>query len=327
MRLGSVMQRVLVWGLVGVALAPGAAAATGGAPRAFGAHGTSQVPASARSRAMRPDDDEEDDAHDARPARSLGGLLSRRSGLLGTVGMALAFYFLFMRGRGGFGSAGWGSYYLFWIVAPVLIAAVSSHPEVLLVVVVGLVARRWLPDPFLALRYGARIRSLQVDVASNPGNITARRALASLWLERRRPGRALPLVEQALIRDPTSPELLYLRGLSQLQLRQSAPAFDSLLAVVHQDPGFRYGEAYLRAGDALMALGRWDDAEEALDHYLKINSSSVEALCKRARVRKARKDDDGARQARLELREVWRALPSFQRRKQLGWYLRALVLG
>jgi hypothetical protein len=36
-------------------------------------------------------------------------------------------------------------------------------------------------------------------------------------------------------------------------------------------------------------------------------------------VREARKDDDGARQARRELREVWGTLPSFQRRKQLGW--------
>jgi len=96
---------------------------------------------------------------------------------------------------------------------------------------------------------------------------------------------------------------------------------------VHQDPGFRYGDGYLRAADALIALGRWDDAEDALDHYLKIMSSSIEAHYKRARIRRARKDDAGAGQARQELREVWRALPSYQRRKQLGWYLRALVAG
>ena len=92
------------------------------------------------------------------------------------------FYFLFLRGRGGVGSGigNWGSYYLFWFVAPLLIAAVSRHPAVLLVIVVGLVARRWLPDPFLALKYGARIRSLEVDVNTNPGNVTARRDLATI---------------------------------------------------------------------------------------------------------------------------------------------------
>jgi tetratricopeptide (TPR) repeat protein len=201
---------------------------------------------------------------------------------------------------------------------------VSSHPAVLLVIVVGLLARRWLPDPFLALKYAARIRSLEVDVHSNPGNVTARRDLATIWLERRRPRRALPLVEQALGRDPSSSELLYLQGVAQLQLGQHEQAVQSLVGVVHKDPSFRYGEAYLRAGDALAKLGRWDDAEEALEHYLKINGSSIEAHLKRIKVRKARKDEAGARQARQDLRDAWRSLPAYQRRHQLGWYLRAL---
>jgi hypothetical protein len=38
---------------------------------------------------------------------------------------------------------------------------------------------------------------------------------------------------------------------------------------------------------------------------------------------KARKDAGGARKARDDVRDVWRALPSFQRRKQLGWYVRS----
>ena len=280
--------------------------------------------AGARRRAARAAAEADDDAQ-ASP--SIGSLFSRRSGLFGTAIMAFAFYFVFMRGRGGGGAASWGSYYLFWIVAPVLVAAVSSHPAILLVVVVGLVARRWLPDPFLWLSIGGRIRALEADVAANPGNVTARRDLASLWLERRRPARAVPLLEQALVRDAASTELLFLRGCAELQLRQPARAVESLVSVVHQDPGFRYADGYLRAADALIALGRWDDAEDALDHYLKIMSSSIEAHYKRARIRRARKDDAGAGQARQELREVWRALPSYQRRKQLGWYLRALVAG
>jgi len=57
---------------------------------------------------------------------------------------------------------------------------------------------------------------------------------------------------------------------------------------------------------------------------VKINSSSVEGHAKRMRVCKARNDVEGTRKARADLRDVWRALPSYQRRKQLGWYLRAL---
>jgi tetratricopeptide (TPR) repeat protein len=334
------MRRVLVVGLLAFALRPVIASAQGAgeapAPGAADTPATDSTDseaaarAAARARALGlASNDDEDEGYRPRSGigGSIGSILGGRSGLFGLGIVAVAFYFLFMRGRGGGGSANWGSYYLFWIVAPAVLAAVSSHPEILIVVVVGLVARRWLPDPFLALRHGARIRTLEVDVSSNAGNITARRDLAALWLEKRRPRRALPLLEQALARDANAPELLFLRGRAQLALGQSEPALDSLLSVVHREPTFRYGEGYLRAADALIALGRWDDAEEALQHFLKINSSSVEGFYKRVRVCKARKDDAGARQARRDLRDAWRSLPSFQRRKQLGWYVRALVAG
>jgi tetratricopeptide (TPR) repeat protein len=250
------------------------------------------------------------------------------SGLLGTVVLALAFYMLMARGRGGGeGAANWGSYYLFWMVAPAVLAAVSRHPAALILLAVGVLARRWLPDPFLFLRYRGRIRSLEVDVGTNPGNVTARRQLAVIWLELRRPARAMPLLEQALSRDPGSNELLFFRGVAQLRLKQWEPALASFIAVVHQDASFRYGEAYLRAADALLALRRWEDAEDALDRHLQINHSSIEGLFKRVAICKARRDAPGLARARQELRDAWHTLPSFQRRNQLGWYLRSLVAG
>jgi tetratricopeptide (TPR) repeat protein len=257
----------------------------------------------------------------------LGSLLSGRSGLLGTAGLAFAFYLLFMRGRGGGGGAtsGWGSYYLFWIVAPALLAVVSSHPGFLIIIVVGLVARRWLPDPFLFLKHQGRVRSLQADIDANASNVTARRDLAKIWLEKHRPRRALPLLDQAIARDPDSIELLYLSGVANLLAGSHEKAVTALVTVVHREPNFLYGEAYLRVADALMVLGRWDDADDALERHAKINSSSLEGRLKRVRVCKARSDAEGMRKAQSDLREVWRALPSYQRRKQFGWYLRSLV--
>jgi tetratricopeptide (TPR) repeat protein len=284
------------------------------------------APAAASSPAARaPRETDEEDVASAGGSRWALGSLARRSGWLTPLLLGAAFYFLFMRGRGNGG--GWGSYYLFWIVAPAIIAAVSSHPAVLLVVAVGFLARRWLPDPFLFLRYQSRIASLQTEVSANPGNVTARRDLARIWLEKHRPRRALPLLAEALARDPEAKELLYLQGLAQLYAGEHAAAVETFIGLVHRDPSFRYGEAYLRAGDALIALERWDDADDALERFARINSSSIEGRYKRARVKGARKDADGRRDAVRDLREVWRALPSFQRRHQLGWYLRALVLG
>jgi tetratricopeptide (TPR) repeat protein len=258
------------------------------------------------------------------PGAALGlGSLGGRSGMLGTALLGAAFYFFFMRGRGSGGaSAGWGSYYLFWIVAPAVLAAVSSHPEFLVVIVIGLVARRWLPDPFLILKHRSRVRALQIDIDTNPSNVTARRDLAKIWLEKHRPKRALPLLEQAIARDPSSLELLYLSGLSHLLAGDNERAVEALVAVTHRQPNFQYGDAYLRAADALIALGRWDDADDALERYARINSSNIEGRVKRLRVCKARKDADGTRRAMADLRDVWRSLPSYQRRKQFGWYVR-----
>ena len=267
---------------------------------------------------------DEADGGDAMSPYGMRGVLSGGSGWLGTVVLLAVFYFIFVRGRGA--GASWGSYYLFWIGVPVVLALVSSHPAILIVVIVGLVARRWLPDPFLILKHRGRVRSLEVDVATNPGNVTARRDLAKIWLEKHRPWRALPLLAEAIARDPDSLELLYLSGVSNLLAGRHEQALSELLAVIHREPGFHYGEAYLRAADALIALERWDDADDALERFGKIDSSSVEGRYKRVRVCKARKDSAGTRRARDDLRDVWRTLPSFQRRKQFGWYVRSLFV-
>jgi len=136
--------------------------------------------------------------------------------------------------------------------------------------------------------------------------------------------RALPLLEQAIARDSQSIELLYLSGVADLLAGNHDKAVDALVTVTHREPSFQYGEAYLRAADALIALGRWDDADDALERYVKINSSSIEALYKRLRVCNARKEVDGEQKTKADLRDAWRTLPGCQRRKQLGWYLRSL---
>jgi hypothetical protein len=240
-----------------------------------------------------------------------------RSWLVGLLGIAALIYFL----RGGAG--GWGSYYLIWMVAPTLVAIVLSNPILLVVVLVGLVARRWLPDPYLVVKYAARIRSLDASVRANAENVTARRDLAVIWLAKRRPRKALPLVEQALGRDPDSTELRYLRGSCQLALGQWQAAVDSFIAVLEREPRFRYGDPYLRAADALLALERWPDAQDGLEQFLTINRSSLEPYLKLATARGRQGDATGARAALDTAKRTYHELPGFQRRRQLGWFLRA----
>ena len=56
--------------------------------------------------------------------------------------------------------------------------------------VVFFVLRPFIPDPFVLARTWGRIRALDAQIAANPANVTARRDLAVIWLERLRPRRA-----------------------------------------------------------------------------------------------------------------------------------------
>jgi Tfp pilus assembly protein PilF len=250
--------------------------------------------------------------------------LLMRGGTFGTLMLGVLFYMMFFRDRGSRSvGGGWGSYYLFWLVAPTVLAIATAHPFLLVLAVVGWLARRWLPDPYLFFKYGGRARQLAAEIAANPENITARRNLAMIWLEKRRPRRAEPHLERALARDPESIELLYLMGICQLGLKKYERAVDAFVRTVQKDPRHRYGDPYLRAADALMALRRWDDAEDAIEHFHEINESSVEAPYKLARVKAARGDREGARSALAAARQAYRGLPRYHRQKEFPWYVRS----
>jgi tetratricopeptide (TPR) repeat protein len=75
--------------------------------------------------------------------------------------------------------------------------------------------------------------------------------------------------------------------------------------------------------DALAGVARYDEAIEAYERYLRINTSSVEGYCKLAAAHARSKDPQAAQRARREALDTYRALPRYQRRKQLVWWLRA----
>jgi tetratricopeptide (TPR) repeat protein len=196
------------------------------------------------------------------------------------------------------------SYYLLYLVVPAVVGAAS---------------RRW----YVYLRSAGRVRNLRMQVELNAANAVARAQLAEIWLERRRPARAVPLLEQALERDPESAELHYLLGLAHLRAGHAEPALEPLSDALARDDKVRYGAAYLAIGDALVAVKRLDKACEAYQRYVKINTSSIEGYCKLAATSERAKDNASAKKWRAEALETYRALPRFQRRKRLGWWVRA----
>ena len=181
--------------------------------------------------------------------------------------------------------------------------------------------RRWLPNPYLFLKHVRRVRRLKGEIAANPDNATARRDLAKVWLEKRRPRRAIPLLEEALRRDRDSLELRFLLGRALCAAGRPEAALAPLIEVAARDERFAYGEPFLVAGRALCKLRRDREAEDAFERYLQINSSSVEGRVRLARVRRELGDKPGARAALDEARRTYHDLPRFRRRPELAWHL------
>ena len=66
---------------------------------------------------------------------------------------------------------------------------------------------------------------------------------------------------------PEDAELLYLSGLALLRAGQHEAALERLVRAVDKDPQLRHGHPYFVAGQALLALQRWDDAVDAFERF------------------------------------------------------------
>jgi len=233
-------------------------------------------------------------------------------------------------------------YYWTYYALTLFIAYAVRNPWVCGVVVAFVLLRPYLPDPVVLARTISRIGSLKTQVRLNAANVTARRDLGRAYLDLRWPRTALRYLDEARARDPDDAEIAYLRGLALLRVHQDEAALAALGEAVGIDPEkgepfsasssrrpgtsfSRYDEAYLAAALALERLERLPQAEEALAMSASCNSSLIEPRVRLSRVRRARGDAAGAREALRDARRTFAELPPFMRRKQLGWGIRSYL--
>src|SRR5205823_3037092 len=106
--------------------------------------------------------------------------------------------------------------------------------------------------------------TLAVRVAGHPADLLARRDLARLCLtQRRRPARAVRLLEEAIAKGLADPEAYYLLGLARLRAGAPADALAPIVKSVTTTPRLLLGDPYFVAAEALAALGRHPEAEDA----------------------------------------------------------------
>lgn len=214
---------------------------------------------------------------------------------------------------------GYWTYYLGWFA----LAFALRHPWLALGALIFVGLRKILPDPFVLIRTSGRIGALRRQIASNPANVTARRDLAMILIERLRPRAAVVPLREALERDPKNAELCYLLGVALLRSGDAEGALEPLVRAVEIDARVRFGEPFLVAAQALERLGRFDEAEDALERYNDANTSSVEGQVRLARLLARKRDGEGARRALAAALDTWSQLPRYAKRRQAQWWFRA----
>jgi tetratricopeptide (TPR) repeat protein len=226
---------------------------------------------------------------------------------------------------------GYWTYYLLSI----MLAYATQNPGAAVLALVFWLCRGFLPDPVVWLRTMGRISKLRSEIDLNPSNMLATRDLARLYLERKRPKKAIELIEKTRQRMAESTrhpqgslddaELLFQLGIAKLDAGAPEAALEPLVGAVAISPEVGRGDPYMVAAEALMSLGRREEAEDSLERYLSANQSSVKAYVRLARVRTKRKDTGGSKDAIKQAKQTWGVLPSFKRRHEWPWYLAAVT--
>jgi len=214
---------------------------------------------------------------------------------------------------------GYLGYYFAWLALSYLI----RQPWLLAGLALLWLLRGVVPPPGALLGALSRAGRLREQVRHNRGNITARRDLATIYLELLRPRRAVALLEEGLSLAPDDAELSYLLGLALHRSGRHAEALPRLLAAIERDPRLRHGQPYFVAGGVLLALERWDDAADAFERHLDFNGSDVAAHTQLARAHAGLNDAAAARKWLQAAIETWHSLPGAMKRRQLGAYLKA----
>jgi tetratricopeptide (TPR) repeat protein len=213
---------------------------------------------------------------------------------------------------------GYLGYYFAWLAVSYLI----REPRLLLGLLVLWFVRGLLPPPGAIFGALGRAGRLREQVKVNRANITARRDLATIYLSLLRPRRAIPLLQEGLALAPEDAELMYLHGLALHRAGRHDEALVQLLAAIERDGRLRHGHPYFVAGEALLALKRWDDAADAFERFLDFNSSDVAAHTCLARAYAGGGDGVLARKWLRAGLSTWHGLPGAMKRRQFGAYLR-----
>ncbi|MGZ7440538.1 tetratricopeptide repeat protein [Paenibacillus sp. TH7-28] len=178
-----------------------------------------------------------------------------------------------------------------------------------------------ITKPFKRSRSISRLRQ---QLVLSPFDVSSKRELARLLLERKRYREAWDLLEDVKPSSETSAEFWSDLGAALLGLGRLEEGEEQMLRALSLNDRVKYGQPYLLLASAF----RDKDPQKALDYAAKfreIQSSSSEAYYLLAGLYQSLGRKEEARQAFNESIAVYRSLPKYKKRQERKWALRSLI--
>lgn len=198
---------------------------------------------------------------------------------------------------------------------------------IVLLLIVYFIDRRYvgvfpsISKPFKRSRSISRLRQ---QLSVNPFDVSSKRELARLLLERKKFREAYDLLQEAKSASETSAEFWDDLGTAALGLGRIEEGEEQILHALSLNDRVKYGQPYLHLASAF----REKDPQKALHYAAKfgeIQSSSSEAYYLLGSLYQSLGSKEEARQAFNESIAVYRSLPKYKKRQERQWALRSLL--
>jgi tetratricopeptide (TPR) repeat protein len=195
----------------------------------------------------------------------------------------------------------------------------------ILLVILYVLERRFvgfLPSVTRPIRIRRRLRKIRQELALNPHHNSLKSEAARILIELKRYGEAKRLLDEALRQVDDSADLRVDAALCRLKLGELAEGEAMMLEALRMNPRVRYGEPYLRLGEAFAEHDR-EKALGYLQQFGDMQSSSCEAYYRLGVLLQKTGKPDEAKRAFREAADIYRSLPRYKKRSERRWALLA----
>jgi tetratricopeptide (TPR) repeat protein len=190
-----------------------------------------------------------------------------------------------------------------------------------LLVILYFIDRRFIgltPSLIRPFKRNRRLKQIKFELLTHPHNTSGKLEAAWLLIEKKKYTEALQYLEEVHRILDDSAEASYATGLSYLKLGNLEQGEKWVLQSLSINPRVRYGDPYLRLGEAL-AVAQPEKALRYLQQFREVHSSSCEAYYRLGQLyeRIGRKEE--SRLIYKETLDIYHALPKYKRRTERRW--------